>query len=378
MLAYVRGVSDGGVTMRIVSITGYAIQYPFLGGSFATSYGRRTALANVLLAIEAEDGETGYGEICQLSAVTPRPVDEQEVRRTERACRGLIGRESRDIAAAVASIDADLPPNVRCGVDVALWDMMGKRSGQPLYRLFGGRADTSTAIYATLSSEAPDEVARNAEVARQKGISRFQLKIEGHPGRDMPRIEALAASLRPGEEALADANGGLDVAGAVAVAKAAGDAGMMVEEPCTTFEENLEVARTVDCRVVLDQCMNAPPMYVRAIAEGAFGGVGVKPTNLGGLTVARTVRDLCVAAGLPMKIDDMWAADTGSLGVLHLAAGVPRDLLLASVDMRTYFDGKMFTGGPDAANGAVVLDDAPGLGLSPLPGTFGDPLFSVA
>ena len=364
--------------MRIDSITGYAIRFPFLGGSFATSYGRRTALANILLVIGADDGLEGFGEVCQLSTVTPTPLDDDEVKGAAKACRNLIGLESRDIVAAAGALGPDVPSNLRCGVDTALWDMMGRRTGQPLYRLFGGRADEQTAIYATLSSEAPDHVARGAEVARQKGVSRFQLKIEGHPGRDIARIEALAASLRSDEEALADANGGLDVGGALAVAKAAKKGGIMIEEPCATYEENLEVARASACPVVLDQCMNTPAMYVRAIAAQTFAGVGVKPTNLGGLSVARTVRDLCIAADLPMKIDDMWAGDAGSLGVLHLAAGVPRDLLLSSVDMRAYFDGAMFSGGPVAADGMIALADAPGLGLSPLRERFGEPLFSVA
>ncbi|MEM7123672.1 MAG: mandelate racemase/muconate lactonizing enzyme family protein [Pseudomonadota bacterium] len=364
--------------MRIVSVTGYAIRFAFVGGSFSTSYGRRTALANILLVIGADDGSQGFGEICQLSSVASTPLDDREVDLTATACANLIGLDSRDIVAAVAALGAGALSNLRCGVDTALWDMMGGRAGQPLFRLFGGRAGEKTAIYATLSSEAPDEVARNAEKARQKGIGRFQLKIEGHVDRDIARIEALASFLRPGDEALVDANGGYDVDGGRTVAEAAKAAGVMFEEPCTTFEENLEVARATGCPVVLDQCMNALPMYVRAIAAETFAGVGVKPTNLGGLSVARSVRDLCIASGLPMKVDDMWAADTGSLGVLHLAAGVPQNLLLASVDMRPYFDGAMFTGGPAAANGMLVLDDTPGLGLSPIGEQLGEPLFSVS
>lgn len=364
--------------MSIVSVTGYAIRFPFRGGSFATSYGRRTGLSNTLLAIRADDGLEGFGEICQVSTVAFTPLDDEEVERTAQACGNLIGLDPCDIVAAVGELGPDVLSNVRCGVDTALWDMMGRRTGQPLFRLFGGRADNEMAIYATLSSEAPDDVVRNAEIARQRGISHFQLKIEGHPERDIERIEALASTLRPGEDVLADANGGLDVAGAISVGEAAGRVGFTLEEPCTTFEENHEVARAGACPIVLDQCMNTPAMYVRAIAAGTFAGVGVKPTNLGGLSVARTVRDLCVSAGLPMKIDDMWAADTGSLGVLHLAAGVPKSLLLASVDMRSYFEGAMFTGGPAATGGSLSLDDAPGLGLAPLPERFGEPIFSVA
>jgi L-alanine-DL-glutamate epimerase-like enolase superfamily enzyme len=180
-----------------------------------------------------------------------------------------------------------------------------------------------------------------------------------------------------GERALADANGGLDVESAVAVSKALDGIDVLIEEPCSTFEENLEVARRVDHGVVLDQCMSSLQLYARAVGEGVFAGVGIKPTNLGGLTPARAARDLCLAAGLPMKIDDSWAADVGSLAALHLAAGVPAELLIATVDMRGYFDGAMFSGGPREGEGEICLNDAAGLGITPLPNSFGEPVFAA-
>jgi len=363
--------------VRITSIKGYAIDFAFRSGGFTTSYGRRTRLANLLIAVAASDGTIGYGEVCQFSGATSAPLQPDELSGSTACCERLVGCEPRDIAQAVAALGPTAPANVRCGVDTALWDMMGQRTGEPVFRLLGGRRAARTVAYASLSSEPPNDMARAAEVARQKGIACFQMKIEGKPDLDIARIRAVAGSLRQGERVLADANGGLDAAGARAMSEALDGIDVLFEEPCRTFEENLDVARRIRHGVMLDQCLSSPMMYVRAIGEGAFAGVGIKPTNLGGLSPARTARDLCVAAGLAMKIDDSWAADVGTLGSIHVAAGVPEPLLIGTVDMRGYFDRTMFSGDHDVDAGAIILSDAPGLGLEPMAGSFGNPIFVV-
>ena len=362
--------------MRVTSVRAHVIDFGFRGGSFSTSYGERTQLGNLLIVLTAEDGAAGFGEICQFTGRSPLPIEPDELRGIADCARRLVGVDSRDISAAVCAMGADAPTNLRCSVDTALWDMMGRRTGQPIFRLLGGRVAERTAAYATLSSEAPDDMVRSAEVARQQGIARFQMKIEGKPDLDIARVRAVAASLRQGEQAVADANGGLDAEGALAVSRALDGVDILLEEPCFTFEENMAVARQIDHGVMLDQCMSSPSLYARTINEGVIAGVGIKPTNLGGLSPARTARDLCVSAGLPMKIDDSWAADAGSLGALHVAAGAPPDLLFGAVDMRDYLDGTMFAGGPSFEGGAYQIGDDPGLGITPSPGKFGDAVFS--
>ncbi len=362
--------------MRITSVRAHVIDFGFRAGSFSTSYGERAQLSNLLLVLTAEDGAAGFGEICQFTGRSPLPTEPNELRRIADACRLLVGVDSRDIYATVGAMGGNAPTNLKCGVDTALWDMMGRRTGQPIFRLLGGRAAERTAAYATLSSTAPDEMVRAAEVARQQGITRFQMKIEGKPDLDIARVRAMCSSLRQGEHAVADANGGLDVEGALALSRALAGLDVLLEEPCFTYEENMAVARQIDHGVMLDQCLSSPAIYARTITEGIIAGVGIKPTNLGGLAPARTARDLCIAGGLPMKVDDSWAADAGSLGAIHVAAGVPPDLLFGAVDMRGYSTGTMFTGGPSFENGTYHVGDSPGLGLMPLPDKFGDEVFS--
>lgn len=362
--------------MRIDRVTAHAIGYPFASGGFSTSYGRRTHLANVLLVIEA-GGATGYGEICQATGAAPPPLDPGALEEARVALARLPGGDPLDIAACRARL-GPARGNVLCAVETALWDIMGHRAGVPLVALFGGRGGDVMHAYASLGSGDAEGMAREVEIARQQGVIRFQVKLDGDHDSDTARIRAVCRSLRRGETVLADANGAYDVTGAARLMAATDGCDANFEEPCRTLAQNLELASCCGRPVVLDQCLDGPQRYAEAIAAGVAAGVGVKPTILGGLGAARTVRDLCIAAGVPMKVDDSWAADVGSVAALHLAAGVPGPLLLSTLDMRDYFTGRMFAGGPFTEAGRITVPDDPGLGLAALPGRFGEALFSLS
>lgn len=362
--------------MRIDRVTAHAVTFAFVSGGFATSYGRRTRLANLLIAVEA-GGETGYGEVCQATGATPPPLDPASLEEARAALGRLVGGQADDVAGCRERL-GPARGNVLCAVETALWNLMARRAGMPLLALLGGRGSSAMHAYASLSSGDAETMAREVEVVRQQGVVRFQVKLDGDVESDVARIRAVCRSLRRGETVLADANGAYVVAGAMGLMAATRGCDVAFEEPCRTLAQNLELARACDRPVVLDQCLDAPQHYAEAIAAGVAAGVGIKPTILGGLGAARTVRDLCIAAGIAMKVDDSWAADVGSVAALHLAAGVPEPLLLSTLDMRDYFDGRMFAGGPTTRDGRIAVPDDPGLGLVALPDRFGPALFAVA
>ncbi len=55
---------------------------------------------------------------------------------------------------------------------------------------------------------------------------------------------------------------------------------------------------------------------------------------IGGLNLAREVRDLCISTGIKMRIDGPWCGDIASVAITSLALGPPEDLLIADCDLR--------------------------------------------
>lgn len=362
--------------MVIERIAAYPIRFAFLSGGFTTSYGRRTGLQNVLVAIEAE-GRTGHGEICQPTGKPPPPLDDAELAVTRDRLGALVGAPAGDVAGAMMRLGT-ASRSLRHAVQTALLDLLAQRAGEPLVNLLGGRRSGAMPSYVSVGSDTPAVMARAMEVARQQGIGCFQIKLDGDRAGDLARVRETASSLRRGEKMLADANGAYGFEEARRLIADLPEGEIMVEEPCSVFDDNLALARTCGRPLVLDQCMTSLTHYARVASEGGVGGVVIKPTLLGGLREACVARDLCAAAGIAMRVDDSWTGDVGSVTALHLAAGVPADLLISTLDMRDYFDGRMFSGGPITTDGAIIVPDTPGLGLKALPEALGTPVFALS
>ena len=129
-------------------------------------------------------------------------------------------------------------PYVKSAVDVACWDILGKKAGLPVCELLGGRYGNDFHLYRAISQESPDEMATKVVGYRAEGYHRFQLKVGGDPDTDIARIKAVAAVLRPGDRLVADANTGWLQHEAIRVAKAVRDMDVYIPSSRVTPMKN--------------------------------------------------------------------------------------------------------------------------------------------
>ncbi|MEM1047228.1 MAG: mandelate racemase/muconate lactonizing enzyme family protein [Pseudomonadota bacterium] len=357
--------------MSDVRVTGFrlhALRSAFRGGGFTTAYGRRTHLNNLLLVLESNVGLTGYGEICRKSGASPEPTDPSFSRACDEALRWVLGCDPFNSAEVRAALGISDPvfSNLASAFETACYDLCAKKAGVPLWSLLGGRYQESVPVYRSISQAHPEVMALDAATSRIKGCTVFQMKIagEGDPELDAERIRRVMRELdREDETVLVDANGAMDVATAVDLMHRFPDPRIYWEEPCASYEANRDAARRGGGPVILDQCITGPNVCMRACRDGAVAGLGIKCTMQGGPGPARLSRDLAIAHGMKIKVDDSWSADIASAASLHLALGVPPDLLLCSVDMRSYFEDSVARSGPVSRNYRFRPADAPGLGV---------------
>ena len=64
--------------------------------------------------------------------------------------------------------------------------------------------------------------------------------------------------------------------------------------------------------------------------------INLKISKVGGLTKARLMRDLCVAAGIPMTIEDTWGGDIVTAAIAHLARSTPEEFCFSATDFNSY------------------------------------------
>jgi L-alanine-DL-glutamate epimerase-like enolase superfamily enzyme len=268
-------------------------------------------------------------------------------------------------------------PYVKSGIDIACWDLLGKACGLPVCVLMGGRFGESIQLYRAISQQGPAEMAANVAGYRAEGYTRFQLKVGGDPDTDIERIRAVRAMLLPTDRLVADANTGWTQHEAVRVARAVRDVDVYIEQPCLTYEECLAVRRMTDHPFVLDENVDSLEMLLRGKADLAMDVVNLKIGKLGGLTKTRQARDLCVAMGIAMTLEDSWGGDITTAAIAHLAHSTPEEFRFTSTDFNSYVTVSTAAGAPRREHGRMRASDSPGLGIVPRWDVLGPPLVDI-
>jgi L-alanine-DL-glutamate epimerase-like enolase superfamily enzyme len=366
--------------MRITRITAWQVDLPLHEGTYKWSGGKSvTVFDSTVVAIKTDAGITGYGEVCPLGpAYLPAYAAGVRAGLVEIAPK-LIGEDPTQLARLNRTMDAALKghPYVKSAVDVACWDILGKKAGLPVCVLLGGRYGEDYHLYRAISMEAPEQMAASVAGYRAEGYRRFQLKVGGDPDTDIARIRAVAAVLKPGDRLVADANTGWLQHEAVRVTRAVRDLDVYIEQPCLSYEECRAIRRNTNHPFILDENIDGLDMLTRGHADGAMDAVNLKISKLGGLTKTRQARDLCVSLGLAMTLEDSWGGDIVTATISHLAHSTPTEFLFSSTDFNSYVTRSIADGAPHRVNGRMSAPKLPGLGITPKLAEFGKPALDV-
>ncbi len=367
--------------MKISAIRVYQVDLPLKEGSYKWSGGNSVSVFDsTVVAIETDDGITGWGEICPLGpAYLPAYANGARAGIAELAPQ-LLGADPCALAVLNERMDAAMRghPYVKSAIDMACWDILGQVSGLSVATLMGGRVGDDFALYRAISQDTPARMAAKVRAYRREGYRKFQLKVGGEPDTDIVRIHAAADSLETGDVLVADANTGWTQHEAMRVVDAVRDVNVYIEQPCVTYEQCLAVRRHTHRPFVLDEVIDGIDMVVRGIGDQAMDVINLKISKVGGLTKARQIRDLCVSLGIAMTIEDTWGGDIVTAAIAHLAHSTPERFLFSSTDFNSYLTVSIADGAPQRSNGRLAASVRPGLGVTPIASVLGAPVFETA
>jgi L-alanine-DL-glutamate epimerase-like enolase superfamily enzyme len=366
---------------RITKIEAFQVDLPLREGSYKWSGGNRVEVFDsTVVAVYTDAGITGYGEVCPLGpAYLPAYAKGARTGIAELAPH-LIGCDATALSPLNDRMDRALRghPYVKSAIDMACWDILGKVCGQPLVTLLGGRFGDSFPLYRAISQESPEEMARKVLAYRAEGYTKFQLKVGGDPDTDIRRIHEVAGHLKTGDVLIADANTGWTQHQAIRVAEAVRSVDVYLEQPGGSYEECLVVRRHTNRPIVLDEVVDCLAMVVRGFADQAMDVINLKISKVGGLTRAREIRDLCVALGIALTIEDTWGGDITTAAIAHLAHSTPPDYLFTTTDFNSYLTVSNAEGAPQRKDGRLAAGSAPGLGIEPRWAVLGKPVLSIS
>jgi len=268
-----------------------------------------------------------------------------------------------------------------CGIDTAVYDLLGKVTNRPVYQLLGGAVRTTLPVYGSSMSRktTPEEEAdRMLALTESHGFRAFKVRIadamgqdrDVWPGRSKKLVRTVRNVLGPDIVLHADANGGYSVPEAIRMGRLLEDLDFgHFEEPCPYYEleSTAEVARVLDIPIAAGEQDSVLPQFHRMIEGRAVDIVQPDVGYVGGMARTKKIAQMAEAAGL---VTTPHCANQTMIQLfsLHLAASQPSATAFQewSIETIPYFE-DIFSPLPAVQDGAVVLGDEPGWGVDILP-----------
>jgi L-alanine-DL-glutamate epimerase-like enolase superfamily enzyme len=367
--------------LRIERIDVFGVQLTPVGGAFRLSRGRvMGAERSLLVRVSTDAGVEGWGEACPLtSAYLPAFRGGVEAALAE-LTPALVGADPCNLADVHARMDATLLGQhaAKSPLDMACWDVLGRTAGVPLVTLLGGRATERLPLYAAIPMGAPEETERHVREALGRGLHRFQVKVGGDPRADAAAVRLVLKLAGDGALVVADANGGWSLGDALVAVRLLEPLPIHLEQPCRSFADCVHVRRATTLPMVYDESVVDADSLVAAVRQGGASAVNLKLGKLGGLARARQLRDLALALGASVTIEDTWGGDVATAAVSHLAASTLPDGLLSVSFLNDAVAEHVAGHEPRSRGGEGSAPVGPGLGIDVDASGFGPPLLSTA
>ena len=177
-----------------------------------TAFGVLRSRELVELTLTGADGIAGHGEAAALEPYDG--VSTERVITALEAYRAPLAASARSAGGTLldACRAADALPQALAAIDIALWDLAGKRAGRPICELLSESPATAIAVNASVAAATPRRAARAAADAVAEGYSCIKLKL-GFAD-DLDRVAAVREAIGPDVSLRLDANGAWGVAAA--------------------------------------------------------------------------------------------------------------------------------------------------------------------
>jgi L-alanine-DL-glutamate epimerase-like enolase superfamily enzyme len=267
-------------------------------------------------------------------------------------------------------------------LEVAVWDLVGRALGQPLWRILGGRSESLVAYASSAEPVPPDERARRCAALRDAGVRAVKLRFGNDWRAGVETVEAVRAAVGPGFAVMVDANQGWrmpgdlrprwDVATAIACARALEPLGVeWLEEPLRTDDVDgyAVLRRATSLRIAAGEMVRDAAAARDLIVRGGVDLIQPDVVLAGGIGGARRIAAVADLHGRTWS-PHTWSNGYGLVANLHAALAfstcpyveVPYDPPALSAERRDWL---LPAPVEIAADGTIRPPEGPGLGVEP-------------
>lgn len=358
--------------MKIVNVEGIVLRLP-----------ERKAVADgtqddLLIRIETDEGITGYGEVDTSPEVGKAAIDAEMSHGTCYGLRQILtGKDPFDIEQIWELMyrktnyygRQGVAMHAMSGVDMALWDILGKATGKPVHKLLGGSYCTNVRAYAsTLMPESATEVTDVVRRYVEQGFTAVKLgygPLGKHVGRDVDLAAAAKEAAGRDVEIMIDIGHGYTLKMALQAAREFEDLGIYwMEEPLPPedIEGYRRLCASTSLQIAAGEQDAGRWVFRRLIWEACLDIIQPDISRVGGLTEAKRIAYMAHEAN---RLLVPHAFRTGVLvaACLHLIAAIPNSVLLEFSVTESALRRELLAEPFEVQQGHVAVPTKPGLGI---------------
>jgi L-alanine-DL-glutamate epimerase-like enolase superfamily enzyme len=349
--------------MRITSIDIYQADIP-LHEPFRIAIMTMESARNVFIHLHTDAGISGWGES---SPYWKLCGETQEIDRAAARDLALLikGSDPGAIEARLADLEGYLAHNsqIIAAFDMALYDILARAAGMPLYRFLGGEKRPMTTDL-TIGIDTPEVMARKALDIVHRGFPAVKVKLGTTAAEDISRVQKIRQAIGPAIPIRTDANQGWDYPTAATVLGTVQQFGVQYcEQPVPHWDHDaMARLRTVTTVPIMadESVFDHHDAYKLCRAE-ACDYINIKLSKSGGIRNALAINAVAEAAGKACMIGCMMESRLGLSAAAHFASA-RRNVKFFDLDTALLLKEDPVTGGFTYDGAVVNLTDDPGLG----------------
>jgi len=252
------------------------------------------------------------------------------------------------------------------GVDIALWDILGKIRGLPLYQLLGGKRRDKVPVYATaLYPEEPSQVARRARAFAERGFHGVKIKVGFDLDQDIRIVRAVREELGKNFIVMTDANQGYNVDVALKAADAFADCGAYwLEEPL--FVEDIEghaiLREKGRTPIAVGENLHMRYAFENFILRGAVDFIQPDVARAGGISEIKKIAALAARHKVPVSFHT-WGDGVALAASVHLSAALENSIVMELDYTDNPLREELLREPFKVQNGYLFPPERPGLGI---------------
>jgi len=350
-----------GVKATILAIPNKEIYY--------YSQGADAGVNSVLVEVETDAGITGIGEACgDRSAEAIASI-------VNEAGRAAMGLSPFDIELFLHRFYRQgkwddmrrFANQALAGVEMALWDIVGKACDQPVHRLLGGKFHDRISCFGFLQGNDPEKLAADARMWQERGFAVIYMKVGLGRQLDLACVEAVRRALGNETRLRIDPNQAWQVGEAVQMLHELAQYDIdFVEQPVywADMDGMAHIRKSVPMSLAIDQGCFTEHEAMAAVQKQAADVITIGLHESGGILNLKKIAAVAAAGGLPICRHGV----SGETGITTLASLQIMATIVNQTDghqvMHQLLDGDTVVDGLlEFDQGHIVVPDRPGLGI---------------